>query len=109
MASKENNKNAGNTNATKEYHGAGKKFLGGNSHLSGKTYDVTGRDSIHQFAETTKAITDYIGQAYTHGSDLTDYNFVRPEDPPEGASTYNVESWKKTIKPLLEASWSICR
>ena len=104
MASKENNENAGNTNATKEYHGAGKKFLGGNSQLSGKTYDVTGRESIHQFAETTKAIADYIGQGHTHGGDirfmienLTDYNFVRPEDPPEGA------------KPLLEASWSICR
>jgi hypothetical protein len=111
MASKENNKNVGNTNAMKEYKGAGKKFLARNSQLSGKTYDVTGRDSIHQFAETTKAIADYIGQGHTHGGDirfmienLTDYNFVRPEDPPDGASTYNVESWKKQ----LDLFWKRC-
>jgi hypothetical protein len=79
------------------------------SQLSGWTYDVTGRDSTHHFAETTKAITDYVGQEYTHGSDirytienLTDYNFVRPGDPPAGASTYDVESWKKA-SPFLEA------
>jgi len=81
MTSKENNKNAGNANATKEYQGAAKNFLGGNSQLLGQTYDVTGRDFIHQFAETTKAIADYVEQEYTHGGDirfmienLTDYN-----------------------------------
>jgi len=62
MSSKENNKNAGNINATKEYQGAAKKFLGGNSQLSGRTYDATGRDLIHQFAEATKAIADCVGQ-----------------------------------------------
>jgi hypothetical protein len=56
-----NNKNAGNTDTSKEYQGSAKMFLGGDSQLSGRTYDVTGRDSIHQFAETTKAITDYVG------------------------------------------------
>jgi hypothetical protein len=102
MTSKENNKNAGNANATKEYQGAANKLLGGNSQLLGQTYDVTGRDFIHQFAGTTKAIADYVEQEYAHGSDirfmienLTDYNFVRPENPPAEASTYDVESWKK--------------
>jgi hypothetical protein len=54
LTSKENNKNAGNTNATKENHGVGKKFLGGNSQLSGKPYNVAGRDSIHQFEKKQK-------------------------------------------------------
>jgi hypothetical protein len=60
MASKENNKNAANTNPSKEYQGGAKKFLGGKSPLSGRMYDVTRRDSIHQFAKTTKAITNYV-------------------------------------------------
>jgi hypothetical protein len=28
---------------------------------------------------------------------LKDYNFTRPEDPPEGASQYDIESWKKQL------------
>jgi hypothetical protein len=51
---------------------------------SGKIFDVTSRDAVHQFSETIKAIADYVGQEYMHGGDvrymietLTDYNFVR--------------------------------
>jgi len=54
-------------NTTKEHKG--KRFVGGNSSLSRKIFDVSSRDAIHQFADTLKAIADYVGQAYTHGGD----------------------------------------
>jgi len=54
---------------------------------------------VHQFAETIKAVADYVGQEYTHGGDIRflienfdDYNFIRPPDPPQGADQYEVES-----------------
>jgi hypothetical protein len=37
MALKENNKNASNTNPSKEYQGGAKKFLGGNTSPTGRT------------------------------------------------------------------------
>jgi hypothetical protein len=96
---KENNKNAGNTQPNK------KKFVGGNINLQEKTFELTSsRDCVHQYAETVKAIADYVGQEYTHGGDirfmienLQDYNFTRPPDPPNGASQYEIESWKKQL------------
>jgi hypothetical protein len=94
---KENNKNAGNTQLNK------KKFMGGNINLQGKTFELTSsRDCVHQYAETVKPIADYVG--YILGGDirfmiesLQDYNFTRPPDPPNGASQYEIESWKKQL------------
>ena len=63
-ATKENNRNAGNT------IGGNKKFMGGNQSLSGKVFEVTSRESIHHFAETLKSIAYYVGQEYTHGGDI---------------------------------------
>jgi hypothetical protein len=72
--------------------------------LTGKIFDVTGRDAIHQFADTLKAIADYVGQQYTHGGDmrfmienLSDYNFVRPPNPADPDDPYEMESWKKHL------------
>jgi len=57
---------------------------------------------VHQYAETVKPIADYVG--YILGGDirfmiesLQDYNFTRPPDPPNGASQYEIESWKKQL------------
>jgi len=94
---KEKNKNASNIQSNK------KKFVGGNINLQGKTFKLTSsRDCAHQYAETIEAIADYVGQEYTHGGDirfmienLQDYNLSRPPDPPNGASQYKIESWKK--------------
>ena len=104
MATKENNKNTGNINQQKESTGVHKKFLGGNGHLHRKVYEVTSRDSIHQFMETTKAFADYVTQEFTHGGDirymienLVDYNYVQPVDPPNNANQYEVELWKKQL------------
>ncbi len=33
-----------------------KKFMGGNTNFSGKIFDVTSRDAVHQFSETIKAV-----------------------------------------------------
>jgi hypothetical protein len=51
-----------------------------------------------------KAIADYVGQEYTHGGDirflvenLEDYHFERPNDLTEGASQYDIKSWKKQL------------
>jgi hypothetical protein len=59
---------------------------------------------VHQFSEMAKAITDHIGQKYTHGGDLRymienleDFNLPRPVDPPANAGQYKVESWKKHL------------
>jgi len=60
---KENNSNTGNTTQNREQHG-GRKFILNN--LQGKIFDVSSQDAIHQFAETVKAIADYMGQEYTH-------------------------------------------
>jgi len=84
-------------NTTKEHKG--KRFVGGNSSLSRKICDVSSRDAIHQFADTLKAIADYVGQAYTHGGDtrfmienLEDYQFVRPENPDDNEDIFEMES-----------------
>jgi hypothetical protein len=47
-----------------------KKFVGGNSQLHVKILEISSKDSVHQFVETVKAITDYVGQEYTHGGDI---------------------------------------
>jgi hypothetical protein len=89
---KENNKNAGNVQGGGAYK-TNKKFVGGNTNLQGKVFEISSRDAVHQFAETVKAIADYVGQEYTHGGDIRymiekmeDYNFVRPADPPANAN-----------------------
>ena len=66
MSVKENNKNASNTqNAGGRQK---KKFLGGNTNLAGKSFQLTSsRDCVHQYAETIKVIADYVSQEYTHG------------------------------------------
>lgn len=86
---KENNKNAAN----RKHAG---KFMGGNQNLHGKTFEINGKDAVHQFADTVKAIADYVGQEYTHGGDIrymienmADFNFVRPADPPAGVNEYD--------------------
>jgi len=98
----QNDPNNNKNNPTKGYQG--KKFVGGNSSLGGKIFDVSSRDAIHQYADTIKAIADYAGQAYTHGGDirfmienLEDYNFVRPENPDNENNTFEMESWKKQL------------
>jgi len=62
------------------------------------------KNAIHQFAEMMKAITDYVGQEYTHGGDirfmvenLKDYRFNRPPNPDPNAHQYDIESWKKQL------------
>jgi hypothetical protein len=63
---------------------------------------VTSRDAVHQFSELIKAIADCVGQDYMHGGDirymienLTDYNFVHPENPEDKDVPFKMESWKK--------------
>jgi hypothetical protein len=65
---------------------------------------TSSRYCVLQYAETVKAIADYVGQEYTHGSDirfmienLQDYNFVQPTDLPSGVSQYEIESWKMQL------------
>ena len=65
---------------------------------------MTSRDAVHQFADTLKAIADYVGQQYTHGGDvrfmienLTDFTFVRPPNPQNAYDQYELESWKKQL------------
>jgi len=98
---KENNRNAGNT---KEYYSGNKKFTGANEALKGKIFDVTSREAVHQFADTLKAVADYVGQQYTHGGDvrfmienLQDFTFVRPPNPQDASDQYELESWKKQL------------
>jgi hypothetical protein len=45
----------------KEYK-INKKFIGGNAQLQGKIFEISSKDVVHQFAETVKAIADYVGQ-----------------------------------------------
>jgi hypothetical protein len=94
---KENNKNTANKKYTN-------KFVGGNPKLHGKTFEISGKDAVHQFADTVKAIADYIGQEYPHGGDIrymienmADFNFVRPADSPAGVNEYEKDSWKKQL------------
>ena len=69
MSAKENNKNAGNSQNTGRTQK--KKFLGRNINLAGKTFELTSsRDCVHQYAETVKAIADYVSQEKTHGGDI---------------------------------------
>jgi len=103
MAQKENNKNSANTGG-KEYYGGSKKFAGANELLRGKIFDVTSWEAVHQFADTLKAVVDYVGQQYTHGGDvrfmiknLTDYTFVRPPNPQNANDQNELESWKKQL------------
>jgi hypothetical protein len=103
MAQKENNKNSVNTGG-KEYYGGSKKSTGANELLRGKVFDVTSREAVHHFADTLKAIADYVGQQYTHGGDvcfmienLTDYTFIRPLNPQNANDQYELESWKKQL------------
>jgi len=86
----------------KEYK-INKKFIGGNAQLQGKIFEISSKDVVHQFAETVKAIADYVGQESTHGGDIRymienfeDYNFTHPTDPLPNADQFEIESWKKT-------------
>jgi hypothetical protein len=65
-SNKEQYKNAANNTSTTQK----KRFMGGNSSLHGETFEITSKDSVHYFAETVKAIADYVGQEYTHGGDI---------------------------------------
>jgi hypothetical protein len=38
---------------------------------------------------------------------LEEYRFVRPTNPDPGAHQYEVESWKKTVRFVLEKMWNI--
>ncbi len=97
---KENNKNAFNAGG----YNKAKRFVGGNTHLQGRVIEITAKDAVHQYAETVKAIADYVGQEYTHGGDirfmienLNYYDFVHPADPAANANEYEKESWKKQL------------
>ncbi len=97
---KENNKNANNTTGKEN----SKKFTGSNQSLNGKIFEVTSKDAVHQFAETLRAIADYVGQEYTHGGDirymeenLDEYKFIRPANLDPNAHQYDIESWKKQL------------
>ena len=53
--------------------------MGENTNLQGKVFEMSSRDAVHQFAETVKAIADYVGQEYTHGGDIR-YMIEKMED-----------------------------
>jgi hypothetical protein len=81
-----------------------KKFVGGNTSLAGRIFDISSKDAVHQFSETVKAIADYVGQEYTHGGDirymienLEDYNFTRPANPADEEDQFEIKSWKKQL------------
>jgi hypothetical protein len=78
--------------------------LGGNTQLHGKTFEITSRDAIHQFADTVKAIADYVGQEYTPGGDIRfmienfeDYNFIRPPDSVPNADQLKLNHGKNSL------------
>jgi hypothetical protein len=103
IAQTENNKNSANTGG-KEYYRGSKKFAEGKELLRGKIFDVTLKEAVHQFADTLKAVVDYVGQQDTHGGDvrfmienLTDYTFIRPPNPQNANDQYELESWKKQL------------
>jgi hypothetical protein len=69
-----------------------------------RAFEVTSKDAVHHFANTLKAIADYVGQECTCGGDIwflignmTDHNFQRPPDPPPSADQFEIESWKKQL------------
>jgi len=102
-ASKENNKNLSNTNG-RNGQKTNKRFMGGNIGLQGKTFEISSRDAVHQYTETLKVIADYVGQEYKHSGDIhymienmADYNFMRPQDPSNNATQFEIESWKKAL------------
>lgn len=104
MNTKENNKNAANTSGGSGggYKG-NKKFTAGNTSLQDKVFEISSRDAVHQFTETVKVISDYVGQEYTHGGDIKFmiynmeyYNFQHPADPAVNANEYEKESWKSS-------------
>jgi len=105
-STKENNKNASNAQGTQSNSGLkmNKNFLGGNTQLHGKTFEITSRDAIHQFADTVKAIADYVGQEYTPGGDIRfmienfeDYNFIRPPDSVPNADQLKLNHGKNSL------------
>ena len=103
MSTKENNRNAQNTGGG-GYKGYNKKFVGVNAGLQGKVFEINARDAVHQFAETIKAIADYVGQEYTHGGDIRymvenfeDFALERPENPIDEEDRFEIESWKKQL------------
>jgi hypothetical protein len=61
-STKENDKNASNTQGVQGGSKINKKFIGGNAQLQGKIFEISSKDVVHQFAETVKAIADYVGQ-----------------------------------------------
>jgi hypothetical protein len=96
------NKNTANTHGNKL--GMTKKFLGGNTSLQGKIFEINARDAVHQFTDTMKAIADYVGQEYTHGGDirfmvenLDDFILPRPDNPVDEDDRFEMESWKKQL------------
>jgi hypothetical protein len=98
---KENNKNISNI---PQWDTSRKKFVGGNASLSGRIFDISSKDAVHQFSETVKVIVDYVGQEYTHGGDIrhmienmSDYNFTRPANPEDEDDQFEIESWKKQL------------
>ncbi len=103
MSAKENNRYAQNTGGG-GYKGYNKKFVGVNAGLQGKVFEINARDAVHQFAETIKAIVDYMGQEYTHGGDIRfmvenfeDFALERPENPIDEEDRFEIESWKKQL------------
>jgi len=102
-ASKENNKNLSNTNGGNRQK-TNKRFMGGNISLQGKTFEISSRDAVYQYTDTLKAFADYVGQEYKHIGDIcymienmADYNFIRPQDPSNNATQFEIESWKRKI------------
>jgi hypothetical protein len=111
--SAENNKNAANT--TGGYKA--KKFMGGNTSLQGKVFEITTKDAVHQYAETLKAVADYVGQEYTHGGNIRymienmqDYNFIRPADHPDNANQCisNSANWNTIAWDSCRSSENLC-
>jgi hypothetical protein len=68
QSQKENNRNLSNTNTLRDPFR--KKFVGGNTSLTRRIFDISSKDAVYQFSETVKAIADYVGQEYTHGGDI---------------------------------------
>jgi hypothetical protein len=59
-------------------------------------FEISAKDTVHQFAETMKAIAYSISQEYMHGG-MQGFNFVRPVDPLANAKQFNVKSLKKQL------------
>ena len=59
---KENNKNAFNAGG----YNKAKRFVGGNTHLQGRVFEITAKDAVHQYAETVKAIAEELDVKAAH-------------------------------------------